>query len=619
MTQIRGYTDRLSYVPGDEVQIFVSTDAPRYALSIRRVGKTEPVWRDEIPGRSYAVPPDADSYGCGWPCAITVPVEQAWRSGFYVLAMEPSGGDLWETGFVVRAAQPGTESAILLVLATNTHQAYNTFNGGSFYPFPTQLPRVSFRRPLDLSLFNSWERPFISWAERSGYLLDYAVNSDLEFHSEILQHYGLILSVGHDEYWSSGMRDHLEEFIARGGNVAFFSGNTVCWQVRFEENGSAMVCWKRHFEGNDNVSDSRLLSTLWSHHRVNRPENFLTGVGMLFGGYHLSHGQILDGSGAFVVRRPEHWIFDGTSLAAGDTFGGDDTIVGYECDGCEFEVVNGRPVPTHRDGTPRSFEILGTQRANWGDEWNWYDEWPPGGREGAAVLGVYTRGGTVFTAGTTDWAHGLQLVEPSGQPRIPDPHVDQITRNVLNRLAALGVEVANNPENSAVAASGEQLYVLQAGHVLRYLGTPHQWEELADNPENSAMAASVEQLYVLQAGHVLRYLGAPHQWEELADNPANTAMAASGEHLYVLQGGHVLRYLGTPHQWEELANNAANHAIAASGDYLYVLQDGHVLRCLGTLRDWILVNNRSNVRTIVATDSQLIELDTFGRVYICQL
>jgi len=43
------------------------------------------------------------------------------------------------------------------------------------------------------------------------------------------------------------------------------------------------------------------------------------------------------------------------------------------------------------------------------------------------------------------------------------------------------------------------------------------------------------------------------------------------------------------------------------------------LRCLGTLRDWILVNNRSNVRTIVATDSQLIELDTFGRVYICQL
>jgi hypothetical protein len=31
------------------------------------------------------------------------------------------------------------------------------------------------------------------------------------------------------------MRDTTEAFIARGGNVAFFSGNTSFWQVRMED------------------------------------------------------------------------------------------------------------------------------------------------------------------------------------------------------------------------------------------------------------------------------------------------------------------------------------------------------------------------------------------------
>ena len=40
-------------------------------------------------------------------------------------------------------------------------------------------------------------------------------------------------------------------------------------------------------------------------------------------------------------------------------------------------------------------------------------------------MGYYQRGGTVFTAGTTDWSHGL-----AGG----DSAVEQITRNVIDRL-----------------------------------------------------------------------------------------------------------------------------------------------------------------------------------------
>ena len=154
--------------------------------------------------------------------------------------------------------------------------------------------------------------------------------------------------------------------------------------------------------------------------------NQLTGIGFLSGGYHKSHGQFMDGKGSYTVHRPDHWIFEGTGLKQGDEFGGKDSIVGYECDGCEFTMEDGLPVPTGRDGTPLEFIILGTAPAKWHpDDAHWYESFDQE-KVGASVLGTYTRGGTVFTCGSTDWAHGL---------RGRDPIVERITRNVLGRLS----------------------------------------------------------------------------------------------------------------------------------------------------------------------------------------
>jgi len=114
-----------------------------------------------------------------------------------------------------------------------------------------------------------------------------------------------------------------------------------------------------------------------------------------------------------------------------EEFGGKHTVVGYECDGCEFELKDGLPIPTGRDGTPEGFVILGTcpARRHPADAL-WYDRFPrdPTGAptQGAAVFGVYVKGGTVVATRSTDWAHGLK----GG-----DPVVERITRNVLDRLA----------------------------------------------------------------------------------------------------------------------------------------------------------------------------------------
>jgi hypothetical protein len=44
-------------------------------------------------------------------------------------------------------------------------------------------------------------------------------------------------------------------------------------------------------------------------------------------------------------------------------------------------------------------------------------------RHGHAVLGTYTRGGTVVTTGSTEWAYALD-----------DPAIDRITRNIIGAV-----------------------------------------------------------------------------------------------------------------------------------------------------------------------------------------
>jgi hypothetical protein len=442
---VEGYAGSVSYAPGDDLDLHVSTTAATFAVEIVRLGATnQNVWTSAaVPGREHPVPDDASSHGCRWPVSVSTKIPADWRSGYYQITLKAKdgGGRFVERNartaegtcyFVLRAAVPGKTSKTLLQLSTHTYNAYNNWGGSSLYAYNSrdqnQGHRVSFERP-PLSQFGNWELPFVQWAEKNGIALEYAANGDLETRPELLKAYRLVLSVGHDEYWSGPMRDHLEAFVGGGGNVAFFSGNTCCWQVRSEDEGRALTCWKQNYHS-DPVYSARegyaTLASLWSHHLIQRPENQLTGVGFLWGGYHKSHGQLLDGSGAFKVHQPDHWIYAGTGLRRGDEFGGKHSIVGYECDGCEIAWKEGVPLPTHRDGTPESFLILGTAPAQWHpDDCQWYDEWK-NGRKGNAVLGVYTRGGTVFTCGSTDWTHGL---------RGGDLVVERITRNILDRLS----------------------------------------------------------------------------------------------------------------------------------------------------------------------------------------
>lgn len=448
---IDAYADRVSCLPGETVGFCVSTSAKRYAIEIARMGgKREVVFtQQDIAGAKHAVPDNASSNGCRWPAELKIPVNRDWRSGYYQVLLRTEDHQVQgEAFFVVRSSNPGGEAKILLQLCTNTYNAYNQWGGASLYGgVKGTVSRVSFERPYlgfqlgdnftnQYSGWRRWEQPFVEWAERAGYQLDFASNFDLEFNPEMLKGYRLVLSVGHDEYWSSGMRDNLEKFIADGGNAAFFSGNTCFWQVRPTNEGRALDCWKMDFQQDPvyKSGDYRFLTGTWTNHLINRPENQLTGVSFSYGGYHGFGGK--GGDGCYIIHRPDHWVFQGTGLQRGDRLGGKHKIVGYECDGCLFSLQDGLPIPTHEDGTPDTFEILGSAPAHlsmgdrslvWVSEGLYGTDTPQRVKQpGSAMLGTYTRGGTVFTTGCTEWVRGLQ-----GN----DPQVEQITRNVLSRLS----------------------------------------------------------------------------------------------------------------------------------------------------------------------------------------
>ena len=508
---VEGYCSPLSAHAGASIPVHCSSRAETFSATVTLVtAERTVVWSQTgLRADEQPVPEDAWRTGCGWPAAFTVNTESTWPSGFYEVRLEAESqtpGDprsVSEAFFVLRPAPGAATKPSLLVLSTNTYNAYNQWGGRCLYtgaealsferpiergylrrpaaPFevdfdgritnietpsdPEHLRLQQYQRDNQLPLltasagWHNWERRFVRWASAHGFEFDVAINSDLELHPDVLDGHRLVLSVGHDEYWSWAMRDAMDGFVDHGGNWAILSGNTSFWQVRYEDDGRTMVCHKGRARSRDPVMGTNRqerLTSMWSDPLIGRPEAHSTGLSFTRGGYHRVGNGVPLGSGAYTIHRPDHWALADTGLRYGDQLGVGSFVVGYEVDGCAFTTVNGLLVPTGEDGTPEGLEILGTSPARLhsitedlceAPEAIWAGVDPPGDLEGVsmilfgdaapenvakvanghAVMGAFSRGpgsGTVFNAGSADWAYGLDR----------DPLVQQVTANVIQHL-----------------------------------------------------------------------------------------------------------------------------------------------------------------------------------------
>ena len=487
--QVWGYTDRLSYAPGEVLALHAMSSAHEARVEILRDGLVpEKLVDTRIALTFESTPEDCSVKGCGWPERYRLAIPQGWRSGVYVVRLTVPGHQS-EHMFVLKAAKP---EGILMVLATGTWCAYNDWGGSNHYqgitgPHRAEFaPEVSFHRPwakgfvrwpedapriphaspllskpryphMDFarakgiskkyasSGWAAFERPFALWCEAQGIVLSYATQHDLHL-GGLLEGYSRALIVGHDEYWTWEMRDHLEAWIDKGGELARFAGNFF-WQTRLSADLSVQTCYKYAAPKNDPTPDPARLTSYWDHPQVDRPAVATMGLTGSMGVYAGWSRCAAHGSGGFAIYRPEHWSVRGSGLGYGDVLGATAKIFGYEVDGIDYTMTHGLPFAAEGVGLAGGLTIIGLSPATTlahstgpQDEDNFigrldaeevalvvYGAVTPEtlGRasRGNGCMVEYRRGlGAVYNAGSCEWVAGLIA---------GDMVVERVTRRVL--------------------------------------------------------------------------------------------------------------------------------------------------------------------------------------------
>lgn len=259
---VEGYCSRTSVSAGESLGIFVSTNPPSpFVIDLYRLGyyggnggrlltRLGP-----FSGNVQRDPPIGVERlrECQWQPSTHIRIPRDWPSGVYLgkLTAENSGIQSYII-FIVRDDRP---CDFLFQCSDTTWSAYNRwpdffslYDDGApphnWYVGPGV--RVSWDRPygkyrqiFDAPLsqgsgeFLLWEFPLAFWMEKMGYDLSYISNADTHADPKDLLRAKTWLSVGHDEYWSLEMFNHVKAAVAAGLNAAFFSGNSCDGRVEF--------------------------------------------------------------------------------------------------------------------------------------------------------------------------------------------------------------------------------------------------------------------------------------------------------------------------------------------------------------------------------------------------
>jgi N,N-dimethylformamidase beta subunit-like, C-terminal len=452
---LEGYVSPESVLPGETIHFYVNSRVGLYTIKVYRQDRDEVLVATitSIHQFSQPFPIGRLDYrdGPSWPAVAELTIPSTWRSALYLARIEANAGGLTPLviPFVVRTQNPGSQSTILICIPDATYAAYNFWGGRSLYGFTTnntigwsfgptldpypnyQIPRafrVALARPYlppgDLAKWQRWEVPLLKWLARHQIEVEMSVGTDLHKdqanHSNLLKNYRLLVSVGHDEYWSKEMRDNVEGFASAGGNVVFFSGNVSWFQIRFDLSGRRQICYKdpRFDPYTPTDSDAGypdLVTGNWYDRPVCRAETSLTGVSYLYWG---------DGWPQYFIKHRDHWVFRDVTY---DRFGlytlpGDTmpyTVVGYETDHIQHSDEDCKPNSPDNFYTLAEVPMLNPKDhadRNYGV---------------AATMGIFAKGkGQVLTVGTINWTLGLQ--GDKGSDSWND--IDQITWNIFDQF-----------------------------------------------------------------------------------------------------------------------------------------------------------------------------------------
>jgi N,N-dimethylformamidase len=419
---------------------------------------------------------ETDLEDCGWQTDVALAVPDDLPSDCYALRLR-RGDDEEHLPFFVLPPRGTATSDVLLLMPTWTYLAYanehihedspgaqlvfgHTMGLGPrdvwLYENPEfGLSTYALHRDLSGVCHSSALRPIVNLRPRHRHLglwgyaadlhlvdwlhaagIEFDVATDTELHDEgadLLRRYSVVLTPTHPEYYSSGMLDAWEEYLADGGRGMYLGGNGFYWvtgsppgrphliEVRRGESGSR--AWQAR-PGEYHLACTGERSGLWRA-RARAPQK-------LFGVGSAAHGW--DESGPYRqlphARDPRAaFIMDGIGP---DEPIGDFGLIGGGASGHEMDRYD------RSLGTPPHALLLAASDGAHTDNYQAFHEtiyFPHpsnGGTENHTVRGdiVYfaTRnGGGMFSTGSMAWCGSLW---ENGY----DNNVSRMTRNVLERF-----------------------------------------------------------------------------------------------------------------------------------------------------------------------------------------
>ena len=420
--RVSGYADQTSVDVGDSFVLYVSTIASTFTVEAYRLGfyagkGGRLIWRSDPQPGVLQPPPTLDettgTRECDWAPSLTVDTDASWPPGQYVLKLTSDDGGASMVPIVVR--DDASHADLVMMSAVTTWQAYNAWGGADLYNGPgggdddeNRSTVVSFDRPYADNgsghLFGG-EFELLSEIEALGLDVTYWTNIDLHLHGEDLRNHRALLSLSHDEYWSTAMRSGAETARDEGVNLAFFGANAVYRRVRLEDSplGPARRLVNYRSAAADPMTgvDDTEVTTSWREAPDPRPES------ELIGNYYECNPVEAD----MVVVNPGNWVFEGTGVSDGSIFPG---LVGNEYDRVTPEAP-----------TPDNIEVLAHSPVSCR------------GVSSFADMTYYTApsGAGVFATGTLWWLRHLTKPCPDATVST-DCQLRRITENILRVFGA---------------------------------------------------------------------------------------------------------------------------------------------------------------------------------------
>jgi hypothetical protein len=462
---IQGFASDISYAVGATANFKISTPASAYSIVIYRIGYYQgngarqiatvtPSARLPQSQPACLINSTTGLIDCGnWAVSASWTIPTNAVSGVYIakLTRTDTGGTS-HIIFVVR--DDASAAPALFQTSDTTWQAYNSYGGNSLYvggPLtnPARAAKVSYNRPFNTrtlinglgpySFFWDSEYPMVRWLESNGYNVTYASAVDTQRRgATAIQNHRVFMSVGHDEYWSSGSRANLETARGAGVNLAFFSGNQTFWKTRWENSIDGtntpyrtLVSYKEtHANAVIDPADPPTWTGTWRDPRFSppadggQPENALAGPLFMVNGYRTDTITV---TSAFSGLR----FWRNTAIAqlvAGGSVRLAPGSLGYEWD----EDVDNGFRPAGLIDLSSTIVTVSSLLADYGSTFG------TGPATHSLTLYRAPSGALVFGAGFTRWAWGLDATHDTSGPGA-DPNMQQAT---VNLLADMGVQPA---------------------------------------------------------------------------------------------------------------------------------------------------------------------------------